>query len=59
MSQFRWYDYLVIWITSDICAALIMSLLVDESTVLGMLPFIIMFWLSYENLRSSNKNEPQ
>jgi hypothetical protein len=57
MDRFRWYDWVVIFITADIASAMLMALLTGNAQVAILIPLIAMAWYSYEDFRVRQENE--
>ena len=52
MGEFKWYDWAVIYLISDISAALIIAILTGAAAFgVMILPLLVLAWLSYENFR--------
>jgi hypothetical protein len=61
MDNFRWYDYVAVYLIADVGAALIMVILSGLVIGVMMLPLLVLAWLSYENVRVTgfgNDKEP-
>ena len=53
MDKLKWYDYLAVFVISDIAAGVILSILSGYLAGVFMFPMLIMIWLSYEIFRGA------
>lgn len=56
MDKFRWYDWIVIFLMSDMIAAFIVAIILGAFELVLMMPLFVLSWLSYEDFRVRQEN---
>lgn len=56
-ANFRWYDWIVIYLVAEISSAVFMTILMGAVQSVFVLPILVLAWLLYENFRSTQHDK--